>query len=473
MDLAKFNERIDNLNIKFTPGDKVSGEIIAIDRRSVFVDINAKSEGIINREEFLDKEGNLTVSEGDIIDAYFVSDKHGEITLTVKMTGKFVNRHLDEAYESGIPVEGKVTAERKGGYSVKISDKEAFCPYSQVDMYPKSAEEYIGNTYTFLISEMNRFNMVVSRRKLIERERTKKLETLKETLDIGDIINGTVLTIKPFGVFVDLGYVEGFIPVSELAWGRLDKPEDIVAVGDYVSIEVKALDWDKNKITLSLKNAQTSWDEIAEKYPIGKKVKAKIVSLADFGAFAELEKGISGLIHISKLSPGKRIYHAKDAVSEGDIVDVVIEKVDIEAKKISLARDFSYNKDYSSPAAGSNASSDIIEINCLYTGIVEGIKSFGIFVKLNPLKKGLLHISQIKKPTDNEISLKELSKRYPIGSNIDVVVKSIQDNKISLTLPENLENAEEADFKAFKRQQANESSSFGNSFTDAFDKLGI
>jgi small subunit ribosomal protein S1 len=469
MDFNDFNNSIDKLNIRFEPGTKVSGEVIAIDRRSIFVDINAKSEGIINREELLDKEGNLTVKEGDIVEAYFVSDRKGEITLTVKMTGKIISHHLDDAYESGIPVEGKVTAERKGGYSVKVADRDAFCPYSQIDMYPKSPEDYLGNNYTFLITEMNRFNTVVSRRKLIEREKAKKLESLKATLEIGDVINGTVLNIKPFGVFVDIGFVEGFIPVSELAWGRIDKPEDILSIGESVTIEVKALDWDKNRITLSLKNAQTSWEDISDKYPVGKTVKAKIVSLTDFGAFAELEKGISGLIHISKLSTGKRINHAKEAVSEGELIDVVIENVDIESKKISLSRDYSANisNDPKTPSTP-----DIIEKGCCYSGIVEGLKSFGIFVKLNPLKKGLLHISEIKKPTDSDISLKELSKRYPIGSNVDVVVKSIEDNKISLTLASNLENSEDAEWKTFKRSKA-QNDSFGASFNDAFDKLGL
>jgi small subunit ribosomal protein S1 len=469
MDLNDFNKSIDKLNIRFEPGTKVSGEVIAIDRRSVFVDINAKSEGIINREELLDKEGNLTVKEGDIVEAYFVSDKRGEISLTVKMTGKIIAHHLDDAYESGIPVEGKVLAERKGGYSVKVADKDAFCPYSQIDMYPKSPEDYLGNNYTFLITEMNRFNTVVSRRKLIEREKAKKLETLKETLEIGDIISGTVLNIKPFGVFVDLGFVEGFIPVSELAWGRIDKPEDILSIGENVTIEVKALDWDKNRITLSLKNAQTSWDEIADKYPVGKSVKSRIVSLTDFGAFAELEKGISGLIHISKLSSGKRIYHAKEAVSEGDIVNVVIESVDVESKKISLSRDYSVNI---SDGTATAPSPDIIEKGCSYTGIVEGLKSFGIFVKLNPLKNGLLHISEIKKPTESDISLKELSKRYPIGSNVEVVVKTIEDNKISLTLASNLANSEDVEWNTFKRSKG-QGDSFGSSLNDAFGDLGL
>lgn len=459
----EFTNRVNNLNINFEPGSKLSGEIIAIDNKSVFVDINAKSEGIINREELVDKEGNLTVKEGDIIDAYFVSDKNGEITLTVKMTGKFINKHLNEAYDSGIPIEGKVVAERKGGYSVKLSDKEAFCPFSQIDLYPKAPEDYIGNSYTFLITEMNRFNMVISRRKLIERERTKRLKELKESLEIGSILQGTVLTIKDFGVFVDIGHVEGFIPVSELAWGRIEKPQDIVSVGDIVSVEVKALDWQENKITLSLKNAATSWDEISERYPVGSMHKAKIISLTNFGAFAELEKGISGLIHISKLDPGKKIYHAKDAVSEGEIVNVVIEQVNTENKKISLVRDFSVE---------SNAveESGIIEVGSKIRGTVEAIKSFGLFIRISQLKSGLLHISEIKN-MGGEVNLKSLNKKYPIGTELSVIVKSLDNNKVSLALADSLESSEDADWKAFKKNKPEEG--IGNSFADAFDKLGL
>jgi small subunit ribosomal protein S1 len=460
---------LNSLNIEFSPGTKVTGMIIAIDRRSVFVDINSKSEGIINREELVDKEGNISVEVGDEIEAYFVSDKGGEITLTVKMTGKFISKHLEDAYYSGIPVEGKVGEERKGGYNVKIADKEAFCPYSQIDLYRKDPENFIGNTFSFIITEMNRFNMVVSRRKLLGQEKTKRIQFLKDNLEVGDLISGTVLNVKNFGVFVDLDGCDGFIPISELAWGRVEDPEEIVNIGDSVKIEVKALDWENNRITLSLRAAQTPWDTIADKYPAGSVVNAKITRLAPFGAFAEIEKGLEGLIHISKLNPGKRINHPKDAVTEGEIVSVVVERVDMDTKRIALAVNFSAR-------ASSDTETDSEPITTVIAGIslkgtVEGLKNFGAFVRLTPTQTGLLHISEIKNNNETDIPLKVLSKRYPIGSEVNVTVKQINDGKISLGLTEKMENSEDKAWKNFNKTK--KSASFGTSMADAFGDLKL
>jgi small subunit ribosomal protein S1 len=462
----KLNSSISKLNVEFKPGTKVSGEIIAIDRKSIFVDINSKSEGIINREEFVDKEGNLTVEIGEKIEAYFVSDKNSEITLTVKMTGSFIAKHLEEAYQSGIPVEGKILEERKGGYSVKVANKEAFCPYSQVDLYPKEPENYVGNTYSFIITEMNRFNVVVSRRKLLEQEKVQRISYLQENLKEDDIVSGTVLTIKDFGVFIDLDGCEGFIPISELTWGHVEDPNEVVKVGDRIKVAVKKLDWTNNRITLSFRSAETPWDKIAEKYQVGTIIKAKITRLAAFGAFAELEKGIEGLIHISKLDPGRRLNHAKDAVKVDEIVPVVVENIDIERQRIALSRDFSGNID-----SDDNQEFTAIETGLETVGTVEGIKVFGVFIRLNPVQTGLLHISEIKDNKTGDLSLKELSKKYPLGSTVSVVIKTMKDGKISLARADNLGANEDAAWRTFSKNKSNKS--FGNSMSDAFNGLDL
>ena len=468
MDTANFkkslSKSIDSLNIDFKPGSKVTGTIIAIDKKSVFVDIGSKSEGIINREELVDKEGNVSAKAGDSIEAYFVSDKDGEITLTVKMTGKFINRHLEEAYQSRIPVEGKVSEERKGGYKVKIASKEAFCPYSQIDIYHKEPESYIGNVYPFIIIEMNKFNIVVSRRKMLEQDRAKRTEYLKETLEVGNVISGTVQNIKDFGVFVDLDGCDGFIPISELAWGRVEKPEEIVSTGDRVNVEIKSLDWDNNRITLSYRSAQTPWESIIEKYPPGTVISAKITRLAQFGAFAEIEKGIEGLIHISKLNPGKRINHPKDAVAEGEFVSVVIEKIDLESKRISLARNFSFEASELEPITTLVAGMSI-------KGAVDSLKPFGVFVKLTPTQNGLLHVNKIQNDNEPNLTLKALTKKYPIGSEINVTVKQINDGKISLALTEKTGGSENKAWNEFRKTKKD--NSFGTNLSDVFDGLEL
>lgn len=462
------NKSIYSLNIEFKPGQKVRGMVVSSDKRSVFIDINSKSEGIINREELLDENGELKVKAGDEIDAFFVSESDGEIILTVKMTGKFINSHLEDAYASHIPVEGKVTAERKGGYEVKIASKEAFCPYSQIDLYPKSPNLYLGNTYSFIITEMNRFNTVVSRRKLLEKSRIERIAYLKETLNEGDIISADVITIKNFGVFVDMDGCEGFIPISEISWGHVNDPSEILKVGDRINVAVKTLNWAENKITLSFRSAQDSWDEIEEKYPKGKIVKAKITRLEPFGAFAEIEKGLDGLIHISQLAPGKRIKHAKEAVALGDIVDVVIENVDVEAHRISLSRDFSGQLESSE---GETEMFHVLSENDITSGIVEGIKPFGIFVKLNPVQTGLLHISELKNEVDRDASIKAISKKFPLGSSISVKIKANISGKISLELADKTEDAEQTAWNDYKK--SNHKSAFGSSMADAFDKLNL
>lgn len=473
-----FNDKqsgvLDSINVEFEIGSKVTGRIIAIDSKSVFVDINAKSEGIINREEVLDADGNISVEVGDIIEAYFVSEKNGEIMLTNKMTGKFVAKHMEDAYYSKIPVEGKVIEEKKGGYLVRVAGKDAFCPYSQVDMYPKEPSSYIGNSYSFVITQMTKFDTVVSRRKLLEESRKNRLSNLKETLKIGDTIDGTVEKIMDFGVFVSLDGCEGFIPISELAWGRIQNPSEIVSVGDRLTLAVKNLDWENNKITLSYRSVQTSWDDLEARYPAGTILKAKITRLAAFGAFAELEKGLEGLIHISKLEPGRRIHHPKDVVSEGDIVSVVIEGVDKETKRISLARDFSGEGSLPGDSQGEGqVATEAVEKGKEYQGIVDGIKPFGLFVRLSALEKGLLHINELKKANGGtELSLKMLDKKYPVGSKLPVTVKDINaDGKISLVLAGRNDNMEELDWKAFSSAKKSDSSSFGTSMADAFKDL--
>ena len=463
---------LDSPNVDFEIGSKVSGRIIAIDSKSVFVDINAKSEGIINREEVLDAEGNISVEVGDIVEAYFVSEKNGEIMLTNKMTGKFVAKHMEDAYYSKIPVEGKVIEEKKGGYLVKVAGKDAFCPYSQVDMYPKEPASYIGNSYSFVITQMTKFDTVVSRRKLLEESRKNRISKLKETLKNGDTIDGTVEKIMDFGVFVSLEGCEGFIPISELAWGRIQNPAEIVTVGDRLTLAVKNLDWENNKITLSYRSVQTSWDDLEVKYPAGTILKAKITRLAAYGAFAELEKGLEGLIHISKLEPGRRINHPKDVVSEGEIVSVVVEGVDKETKRISLARDFSGESSVSDAQEG-QVSNEPVGKGKEYNGIIDGIKPFGLFIRLSALERGLLHISELKKAHGGtELSLKMLDKKYPVGSKLPVMVKDIsEDGKISLVLAGKNENMEELDWKEFSSTKKSDGSSFGTSMADAFGDL--
>ncbi len=443
-----FEASFDNLVTSFEPGQKVKGTIVSITKNTIFVDVKSTSEGIISREE-LCEDGELTVKVGDEVEAFYLDSSDGSINLTVKMSGAVSNAQLEDAYANGIPVDGKVLEERKGGFSVKIAGEQAFCPFSQMSLHRvPDTSIFIGNTYSFTISEMNRGNFVVSRRKMIEQEREVKREKLQETLTVGDLISGTVAKVMDFGVFVDLDGVDGFIPISELSWSRTDSALDYVAPGDVVSVKVKDLNWDANKITLSFRSAQTPWESLAEKFPLGSTVTATITRLESFGAFAQLEKGVEGMIHISKFGTGKRINHPREVVSVGDKVEVVIENFDDEKQRIALSKsalDGMAQEGYVAKDAVKLSDNAVIEEGLAVDGIVDGITDFGVFVKLTSRKSGLLHISQVgtEKISQNN-ALSFLNGKFTAGDHVNVVVQEIKGDRISLTTPEKLEKDAES-----------------------------
>jgi len=425
----------DNLVTSFTPGQKVKGTVVSISKNTVFVDVNSMSEALISSEEFLE-DGELTVKVGDEVEGFYLNSSDGSINLTVKMSGAVNSAQLEEAYANGIPVDGKVMEERKGGFAVKIAGESAFCPYSQMSLHRVAdTSVFVGNTYSFNISEYSSRNLVVSRRVQLEKEREAKREALEEILTVGDIITGTVAKIMDFGVFVDLDGVDGFIPISELSWSRAESPLDYVSPGDVVNVKVKDLDWVNNKITLSFRSAQTPWESITEKYVVGSTVEATITRLESFGAFAKLEKGIEGLIHISKFGTGKRINHPREIVSVGDKVEVVVDSIDDETQRIALSR--SVMSDIvtdDSPAVASVLSANaVIEEGAAIKGIVDGITDFGVFVKLTPTKSGLLHVSQIDAKTNAHNAQQVLSEMFAAGSELEVVVQELKGDRISLT----------------------------------------
>lgn len=432
------------------PGDKVKGRITAMDERTVFVELGAKSEAVLDYGEILDKNGDPKYKVGDEVEAFSTSFGDEQINLTMKMSGQVADSALMDAYDAGIPVEGKVEAEQKGGYTVRVGSNKAFCPYSQIDRFRGEADKYVGQSFTFLItdySEKGR-NMIVSRRRLLEKERAKQVKELKETLSVGDEKQGTVTKIMDFGVFVDIGGMEGLVPMRELAWARGVKPEDILSGGDEVTVLVKEINWQTERITLSLRDAAGDpWNEVEEKFPTGTRCDGTVVKLMPFGAFVELDAGVEGLVHISKF--GRRIKHPREVVKEGDSVEVSIEKIDLEQRRISLSmEDTSGKQDVKEIKESAK-----VEEGCEVTGTVDDIKDFGVFVKLLGGKSGLLHISQVKlKGSGNP--RRALFDAYPPGSEIKVVVQQIKGHRISLTLRSTMEaESDQPDLSKFKSKK--------------------
>jgi small subunit ribosomal protein S1 len=325
------------------PGEKVEARILKISGDWLFLDTGRKGEGVLDKKELLDAEGNLTVREGDIITAWFLSSSNNEMRFTTRLgSGPSGNARLEEAWRSGIPVDGFVEKVIKGGFEIKIGGSvRAFCPFSQISLgRVEDNDQFAGKHLPFKIIEFseNGRNIVVSHRALLEEERLRQREGLRETLSEGMKVKGTITSIREFGAFVAVDGLEGLIPVSEIAWGRVAEISEVLSVGQEVEMVIKKLDWDNDRFSFSIKDALANpWDLVAEKYPAGSYHKGVVARLVPFGAFVTLGDGVDGLIHISKLGAGKRINHPREVINEGDRIEVKIEAVDRENMRLSLS----------------------------------------------------------------------------------------------------------------------------------------
>lgn len=443
---------------------KIRGTVVSVGEEWVFVDVGAKSEGYIARAELSDEEAGTTVKPGDTIEAYVVKATGSDIVLSVKMTSAASKEALFDAYKSGVPVEGLVLEEKKGGFSVRILGKETFCPYSQIDMQRiSSAEDYIGKRFSFRIIEHKEGggNIVVSRRIILEEEKAEDLAKLKETLKQGDLIEGRVTNLVQFGAFVDIGGIEGLIPMSEMAWRRVENASDLFTPGDQVKVEILKIDWDNERITLSAKGAtEDPWESIAETYELEKVYNGVVKKLMDFGAFVELTPGVEGLIHISNMGAGRRINHPREVLSVGEEVQAKILSVDKDKRRIGLEL----------VSSAQAPQIDHVELNAgdRVQGTVETIKDYGLFVGLPGGKTGLLHVSEIpaaggQNPRAN----------FKIGDSVQVEILAIDPDseKISLSVRSLEDKAERDMVKEFSSKESSEKS-MGTLGDLLKDKLG-
>jgi small subunit ribosomal protein S1 len=323
-------------------GDQITGKVISLGKDSVFVDVGGKAEGVLERGQVSDPEGKLLVKIGDTVEARVVGDAGGVLTLRVKLgRGPEARAELQQAYELGIPVEGLVTEVIKGGISVDVAGVRGFCPASQVDArFVDDLTAFIGQKLTFRITRYEPRNLVLSRRALLEEENAKKAVETRKRIEPGAVLRGKVTGFKPFGAFVDLGGLEGMLHVSEMGYARVEKPEDMLSLGQEVDVAVLKIEpGDKGeRISLSLKAlANDPWRDAAATLVEGARVKGKVTRLQPFGAFVELAPGIEGLVHISELGAGRRINHPKEVVQVGQDIEAVVLSVDPEKHRIGLS----------------------------------------------------------------------------------------------------------------------------------------
>jgi len=407
----------------------VTGRVVSVDEDYVVVDIGFKSEGMVQTNEFPnDVVENL--APGDEVDVFLdkVEDQEGQLILSRRKADILhAWETIERASETGEVIEGYIKRRIKGGMVADIMGIDAFLPGSQIDVRPvRDFDAYVGKTMEFQVVKLNMQaeNVVVSHRALIESDLEEQRQEILETIEEGQVLEGIVKNITDFGVFIDLGGVDGLLHITDLSWGRVEHPDEIVSLDQRINVAVIDFDDETKRVSLGLKQLQPHpWDEIDLKYPEGIKVQGRVVSIADYGAFIELEKGVEGLIHISEMSWTQHIKHPSQLVSKDDIIECVVLNVNEPEKKISLGVK-QLEKD---------PWEDIDErypVGSKHTGTVRNLTNFGVFVELEPGIDGLIHISDLswtkKINHPNEIINKD--------DEIEVVILAIDFENRRITL---------------------------------------
>lgn len=398
----------------------LTGKVLALKQDGVIVDVGYKSEGIIPIQEFSEEE-ITNLKPGNDIEVYVedLRDSEGTITLSKERATKIkVWELLENALNNGTPVEGKIVSKTKGGYIVDISGVNAFLPGSQADLKPlKDDNNLIGKKLSFQVIKLNNklSNVIVSRRAILEKElEQKKAETLKR-LKEGNILRGTVKNITDYGVFVDLGGIDGLLHISDISWGRITHPSEFFSIGQEIDVLVLKYDSENEKVTLGYKQKKPDpWTIVHEKYHEGRKVRGKVVSITDYGAFIELEEGLEGLVHISELDWSPRPKHPSKYLSVGEIVDVLILKIEKEERRISL----SIKQLKPSPW---ELVKQRYKVGQKVTGKVKTITDFGVFIGLPEGIDALIHISDISWTKH----IKHPSEVLRKGQKVEAVVLNI------------------------------------------------
>lgn len=412
----------------FEEGTIIEGRIVAIGKDKVVVDIGYKSEGMIPTDQFSSEELHA-IKNGDPIQVYIEDreDTEGNLVLSKEKADKMkVWEELEKSHKDEKVVEGKVISRIKGGMMVDIGVK-AFLPGSQIDLHPvRDLDGLVGKTFPFKIIKINhrRGNVVVSRRVLLEETRDRKRQTTLSTLKEGQLIQGTVKNITEYGAFIDLGGIDGLLHITDMSWGRVGHPSEMFMVGDKVEVMVLKYDRETGRISLGLKQKSADpWTNVSAKYQIGTRVRGKVVSLTDYGAFIELEPGVEGLVHVSEMSWTHEVRHPSRLVSIGDQVEAAVLNVDIPNRKISLGMKQTAPNPWDRVESKYPSGTRI-------EGKVKSLTDFGAFIGLEEGIDGLIHISDMSWTKH----IKHPSELFKKGQKVDAVVLKIDREKERLSL---------------------------------------
>ena len=430
-ELEKFYEKA---AVTLKEGEIINGKIVGITGKEVLVDIGYKSEGILTIDEFDDPSDVIIDAQINVL-LETKEDENGMVIVSKRKADRTLGwERIVNNYKEVDTIEGKVSRKVKGGLMVDIG-LDAFLPASQLSLRGvHNIDQHLGKTYEFMIVKVNkpRKNIVLSRRELLMKEREESKERLLKEIAKGQIRSGLVKNIADFGVFIDLGGVDGLLHITDMSWGRISHPSEMVAIGDTIEVKILDIDPESTKISLGLKQKTPSpWTGIDAKYPVGEKIKGKVVNIVPYGAFVELEKGVEGLIHISEFSWTRRISHPSEILAIGDIVEAVVLNLDIDNQKIALGIKQTENDPWQGISAKYTSGSKV-------KGRVRNLTDYGAFIELEEGIDGLIHISDMswtKKINNPADFLKK-------GQKLEVVILTVDEvnHKISLGLKQLTEN---------------------------------
>ena len=407
-------------------GSVVKGRVIRVDRDQVLVDVGYKSEGVVSLREFSDPRLAEVGSEVEVL-LEQTEDQDGMVVLSKRKADRMKNwERLVEVFDSGEVMEGKITCRVKGGYNVDLG-METFLPASQVSLRPSGPPgSHVGKVLRFKIIKLNRRrkNVVLSHRVVLEEEREVSRDRIFKELEIGQLRKGEVKNITDFGAFVDLGGIDGLLHITDMSWGRISHPSEVVAVGDEIEVMVLNFNREKQKISLGLKQKTPSpWENVEERYPVDSRQKGRVVNITDYGAFVELEKGVEGLVHISEMSWTRRLGHPTEVVAIGDVVEVVVLAIDTAKHKISLGM----------RQVDANPWTLVKEkypVGTRITGRIRNLTDYGAFMEVEEGIDGLIHVSDLSW----ERRVNHPSEVLKKGDRVEAVVLSISpdDKRIGL-----------------------------------------
>ncbi|MFQ5735437.1 MAG: 30S ribosomal protein S1 [Thermodesulfobacteriota bacterium] len=409
-------------------GDVVEGTVVEVTPDSVMIDIGYKSEGHVSIKEFADENGEVNIKVGDVVKVLLErrENEHGYIVLSKAKADQLkIWDDIIECHDNNRPVEGTIVQRIKGGFYVDIKGVTAFLPGSQVDLKPvRNPDKLIGQTFDFRVLKYNKRknNVIVSRRSLLEEEREELRKTTLETIEEGALVEGYVKNITDYGAFIDLGGIDGLVHLTDLSWGKVTHPTQILNIGDKITVKILKYNKEDGKISLGLKQTKEDpWLTVSEKYPVGSRVQGNVVNITDYGAFVELEAGLEGLIHISEMSWTK-LKHPSQKLKVGDSVEVMVLDINAQAKRISLGLKQVEPNPWEDVESRYPKGTRI-------KGVVKNITDFGIFIGIEDGIDGLVHISDLSWK-----KVKHPSEVFKKGQEVEAVVLNIDSNNKRFSL---------------------------------------